>query len=206
MKFNTSFCRNATFVFTLKAKVFSQYFTCKGFYEIRFYSFYFSRAAHEEEAKFKGTTDWTQFFPCNPSSKHILIMPEILNSFLFLVFPSPTILLPLACGLIVIIVAYIKLWKLRKTEEPESVGIFGIWLMGIIALLLGIFGQVLGMMQAFDAIAQAGNVSPELVANAIKSTYLSTSIGFAALIVALIAWGILKGIKDKKTYLKGKLY
>ena len=115
---------------------------------------------------------------------------------------APYAWLPFTCGLIVIVVGYFKLWKLRKTDYPETVGIFGIWLIGIIAFLLGIFGQVLSMINTFDSIAQAGDISPSLVADGIKSSYKSTLIGLAVLIISLIVWGILKGTKQQRINLK----
>lgn len=115
---------------------------------------------------------------------------------------APYAWLPFTCGLIVIVVGYIKLWKLRKTDNPETVGIFVIWLIGIIAFLLGIFGQVLSMINTFDSIAQAGDISASIVADGIKSSYKSTLIGLAVLIISLIIWGILKGTKQQRINLK----
>lgn len=110
----------------------------------------------------------------------------------------PYALLPFVCGMVIIVTGYIKLWKLRKTNHPETIGIFGIWLMGIIGLLLGIFGQVLSIVEAFDAIADAGTISASIVADGIKSSYKSTLVGLAVLIISLIVWGILKGVKQNK--------
>jgi uncharacterized membrane protein len=110
--------------------------------------------------------------------------------------------LPLLCGLLVIIVGYLKLWKLRKASQPQTVGIFGIWLMGIIAFLLGIFGQIWSMMNTFDTIVQAGDISASIIANGIKNSYHPTLVGLVVLIISLIIWGILKGTKDKRVQLK----
>ncbi|TLX72593.1 MotA/TolQ/ExbB proton channel family protein [Labilibacter sediminis] len=107
-------------------------------------------------------------------------------------------LLPLLCGITIIIVGYLKLWKLRKSETPQHIGIFGIWLMGIIALLLGVFGQVVSMINTFDAIALTGDISASVVAQGIKNSYKPTMIGLLVLIISLIVWGILKGIKQRK--------
>lgn len=114
---------------------------------------------------------------------------------------SPITLLPFSCGLIVLIVGYIKLWKLRKTVHPEAIGIFGIWLMGIIGFLLGVFGQILAIIKTFDAIAMAGDISPSIVAEGIKGSYQSTITGLVVLIISLIVWGILNGIKQKRIVL-----
>lgn len=106
--------------------------------------------------------------------------------------------LPYICGLLIIIVGYLKLWKLRKSSNPQTVGIFGIWLMGIIAFLLGIFGQIWRMINTFDAIAQAGDISASIVASGIKNSYHPTLVGLVVLIISLVIWGILKATKESK--------
>src|SRR5690606_18435479 len=60
-----------------------------------------------------------------------------------------------------------------------------IWLALFIATapMLGFLGTVIGMVQAFDAIEAAGDISPSLVAGGIKVALLTTVFG---LIVAMI--------------------
>ena len=59
------------------------------------------------------------------------------------------------------------------------------WIALFIALapMLGFLGTVIGMVQAFDAIAEAGDISPAIVASGIKIALLTTVFG---LIVAII--------------------
>jgi biopolymer transport protein ExbB len=56
-------------------------------------------------------------------------------------------------------------------------------LMIMVAPMLGFLGTVIGMVQAFDAIQKAGEISPTLVAAGIKVALLTTVFG---LIVAMI--------------------
>lgn len=60
-----------------------------------------------------------------------------------------------------------------------------VWVSLFIALapMLGFLGTVVGMIQAFDAIEAAGDISPSLVASGIKVALLTTVAG---LIVAII--------------------
>ncbi len=60
-----------------------------------------------------------------------------------------------------------------------------VWISLFISLapMLGFMGTVIGMIEAFDAIAAAGDVSPALVADGIKKALLTTVAG---LIVAVI--------------------
>ncbi|HCY97603.1 MAG TPA: flagellar motor protein MotA, partial [Polaribacter sp.] len=59
------------------------------------------------------------------------------------------------------------------------------WLSLFIALapMLGFMGTVIGMIGAFDAIAQANDISPSVVAVGIKVALLTTVFG---LVVAII--------------------
>ena len=60
-----------------------------------------------------------------------------------------------------------------------------IWISLFIAMapMLGFFGTVVGMVQAFDAIESAGDISPSLVAGGIKVALITTIFG---LIVAMV--------------------
>jgi biopolymer transport protein ExbB len=60
-----------------------------------------------------------------------------------------------------------------------------IWLALFISIapMLGFLGTVIGMIEAFDAIENAGDISPSLVAGGIKVALLTTAFG---LIVAVI--------------------
>lgn len=60
-----------------------------------------------------------------------------------------------------------------------------IWISLFISLapMLGFFGTVVGMVDAFDAIAAAGDISPAIVADGIKVALLTTVLG---LIVAMV--------------------
>lgn len=76
------------------------------------------------------------------------------------------------------IIAYgsVEMGKLEK-------GMIWISLFISLAPMLGFMGTVIGMIEAFDAIAEAGDVSPALVADGIKVALLTTVGG---LIVAVI--------------------
>ncbi len=60
-----------------------------------------------------------------------------------------------------------------------------VWISLFIALapMLGFMGTVIGMIQAFDAIAAAGDINPTIVASGIKVALLTTAFG---LIVGII--------------------
>ncbi|HET6527187.1 MAG TPA: MotA/TolQ/ExbB proton channel family protein [Balneolaceae bacterium] len=57
-----------------------------------------------------------------------------------------------------------------------------------IAPMLGFLGTVVGMIQAFDAIEQAGDISPTLVAGGIKVALLTTAFGLIAAIIMQLGY------------------
>ena len=67
------------------------------------------------------------------------------------------------------------------------------WLSLFIALapMLGFMGTVIGMIGAFDAIAEAGDISPGLVADGIKVALLTTVFGLITAIILQIFYNYL---------------
>lgn len=65
-----------------------------------------------------------------------------------------------------------------------------VWVSLFIAIspLLGFLGTVVGMIQAFDAIQQAGDISPSLVAGGIKVALLTTAAGLIAGIILQVGY------------------
>jgi biopolymer transport protein ExbB len=65
-----------------------------------------------------------------------------------------------------------------------------VWLSLFIAIapLLGFLGTVVGMIQAFDAIEAAGDISPTLVAGGIKVALLTTAAGLLAGIILQVGY------------------
>ena len=60
-----------------------------------------------------------------------------------------------------------------------------------IAPMLGFFGTVVGMVQAFDDIEQAGDISPAIVAGGIKVALLTTLAGLLVAIVLQVFYNYL---------------
>jgi biopolymer transport protein ExbB len=67
------------------------------------------------------------------------------------------------------------------------------WVSLFIALapMLGFMGTVIGMIQAFDSIAIAGEISPTLVASGIKVALLTTVLGLVVAIILQIFYNYL---------------
>lgn len=58
--------------------------------------------------------------------------------------------------------------------------------LGILAFVVGVFGQLLGLYQAFDAIQEAGDVSPGLLMGGLKISMITSLYGAFILICGLV--------------------
>lgn len=59
---------------------------------------------------------------------------------------------------------------------------------GLFALVVGIFGQLLGLYQAFSVIEQAGSISPALLAGGLKVSMITTLYGFIIFLLSYLIW------------------
>lgn len=57
---------------------------------------------------------------------------------------------------------------------------------GLLALLTGIFYQVLGMFQAFGVIQMAGDISPSLLAGGFRVSFISVMYGMLIYAASLV--------------------
>ena len=75
------------------------------------------------------------------------------------------------------------------------------WISLFIALapMLGFMGTVIGMIQAFDKIAEANNISPAIVAVGIKVALLTTVFGLIVAIILQIFYNYLQSKIDSIT-------
>jgi len=90
------------------------------------------------------------------------------------------------------------------------------WISLFIALapMLGFMGTVIGMIDAFDAIQEAGDISPSLVAGGIKVALLTTVFGLITAIILQIFYnliiskvdGIVNSMEDASISLIDMLY
>jgi biopolymer transport protein ExbB len=77
--------------------------------------------------------------------------------------------------------ALIEIPRLRKFLPALST-------IGSIATLMGFTGTVIGMIKAFNSIANAGSTSPGIVAGGIAEALTTTAAGLVIAIVAMVAY------------------
>ena len=69
---------------------------------------------------------------------------------------------------------------------------------GSLAFLTGIFAQMVGFYEAMQAIQQAGDISPELLAGGFRVSLLAPLYGFLLLLLSALYWFLYRKFVQKK--------
>jgi flagellar motor component MotA len=94
------------------------------------------------------------------------------------------ILLLLIAVLILTVFAFLKSERLKKLKDLiASLGLF--------ALVWGIIGQVIGLIEAFDAVEMSGGIAIGILANGLKFTFLSSLFGLLVFFISRLCTTIL---------------
>lgn len=59
---------------------------------------------------------------------------------------------------------------------------------GLLALVLGVLGQMIGLYSAFAAIEQMGSVSPAMLAGGLKVSSITTLWGMVSYVISLLMY------------------
>ncbi|MCA6074332.1 MotA/TolQ/ExbB proton channel family protein [Fulvivirga sedimenti] len=63
--------------------------------------------------------------------------------------------------------------------------------LGLLAFVTGIFGQLIGLYDAFTAIQEIESVSPAMLAGGLRVSLITTLYGTFILMISLILWMVL---------------
>ena len=97
------------------------------------------------------------------------------------------------CGLIALILSVMSAAQMFGAQKAAPrMWITGIIFFGSLAPLIGLIWQMTGMMQAFNAIREAGDISPSLIMGGIKLSMYGPLYGLLILLVASLLWFVLK--------------
>ena len=107
---------------------------------------------------------------------------------------GPFFMYPILFLLILILVLTIK----GFLEENKGKTISLISSLGLFTVAWGIFGQTIGLIQAFDAIQAAGDISMSLVAGGLKISLLTTVFGVITFLVSRLGIIILVWMQKEK--------
>jgi len=63
--------------------------------------------------------------------------------------------------------------------------------LGLFTMIMGILGQLIGLMSAFKAIEEAMDISPSIMAGGLKVSMITTLYGILIYLISILIWFIL---------------
>ena len=103
----------------------------------------------------------------------------MVNNFLFVSLPTLFVeggLLFMLLVSLLLIALLVAAWKAPRWVKE----------IGLAALVVGIFGTLLGLVNAFDAIQAAGDFAPEVVAGGLKVCLICPMYGMIVYFISLV--------------------
>ncbi len=112
------------------------------------------------------------------------------TTFMFLVYLMWIIVFALAVRFIILYLGDKSSLKLKRTND-------GILFFGSLAFLIGITGQMIGLITAFDAVQSIGaaGIKPDMLAGGLKVTFIVPIFGLMLLILSSIIWFVFRNLK-----------
>lgn len=99
-----------------------------------------------------------------------------------------------ALGVLVIFLVKLADLFIRKDlpDARKKAGIHTVLFLGSFNAVFGLLIQVLGMVQALNAIIEAADISPQLVIDGLRRSFMNPILGVSTLLAAGIFWFILQ--------------
>lgn len=85
--------------------------------------------------------------------------------------------------------SYVKVFAKKETNVA---GINYILMFGSLSFIIGLLGQAIGMIAAFEAIYQAGDISPGLIAGGIRVSMIAPLYGVFYFILSIPLWVVVR--------------
>lgn len=89
-------------------------------------------------------------------------------------------------GVIISVVRYLTAEE-KTREKLDLIKSFG-----LLAMIMGVLGQLIGLFDALKFIEEAGQIAPGMLAGGIKVSMITTLYGLVIYVIALIIWITLK--------------
>lgn len=83
-----------------------------------------------------------------------------------------------------------ELMLLRKLKQGRSIGLF--------ALVFGVFGQMLGLFQAFGVLREVSDIIPSVIWGGIRVSMIPTLFGIVIYLFALLIWFVMTTLVERK--------
>ncbi|MEP0368417.1 MAG: MotA/TolQ/ExbB proton channel family protein [Cyclobacteriaceae bacterium] len=100
-------------------------------------------------------------------------------------------------AIIVAIRAALTISKDKADETELHQRIVLVKSIGLLALVLGVLGQTIGLFSAFEAIEQMGSVSPAMLAGGLKVSSITTIYGLICYVLSLLMYFGLTAYSNK---------
>ncbi len=96
-----------------------------------------------------------------------------------------------------LVLRFIFLYRSNKDSQKLKRTNDGILFFGSFAFLLGITGQMVGLIDAFDVIQNMNNASvrPGMLAGGLKVTFIAPIFGMMLLMLSAIIWFVFRNLK-----------
>lgn len=98
------------------------------------------------------------------------------------------------CGLLVLFISIYKIVRIMGANDLSKKYLNAIWLLGLLAFLIRMVGQLMFMSEMFYAFAIAEIPDLVAVANGLSESMLYSVSGLAVLIISLVFWGLIKAL------------
>jgi len=99
-------------------------------------------------------------------------------------------------GCIVAVLTIGNIWRLARRALPPGrsgdLRLQALPFWGFIAILVGFLGQVAGHYKMLGVLATASAINPKLVMFGLQQCLVSTIVGLAVCVLALLCWGALR--------------
>lgn len=69
--------------------------------------------------------------------------------------------------------------------------------LGLLAVVLGLLGQMIGLFMAFEAITEMGEVSQAMLAGGLRVSSITTIYGLIIFVIAYLIWFVLDLLLNK---------
>lgn len=111
---------------------------------------------------------------------------------------------PLFMGILTFLFIFMIIWSiyhflfyfLRKGISTDKISkkLSHIKILGLIALVTGIFAQLIGLYKALASIERAADISPGIIFGGLKVSMITTIYGIIIYLLSLVIWFILDAI------------
>ena len=103
----------------------------------------------------------------------------------------------LFAGIIVAVIAVISMLNGAEVAKVKT-SLGYLKSIALLALIVGVLGQMIGLYDAFDAIAQAGEVSQALLAGGLRVSSITTIYGLLSFVILYVIYFAISVALSKK--------